>query len=229
VLQILLNEKLILIFIQTNLYITFLSNVGRVLLPSQESRVVNRENTHSLVTSPLTQIEVKSFLGIIGRYFLVFANVTFYWTKSIQECYLVIQTPQNGASGLLGLNNLDCDLISDLDIQSISSHVKPSKVTLQAGLHYFNLEATWANSAWSGKLKNQLQAVLLYSMLERPPPEFSSRIPSHRTSRSDHNYHGTTTQYTIHFNESWPHQGKHKATATIPVKCTKKLHSIRAM
>ena len=48
-----------------------------VLLPSQESRAVNRENTHSLVSSPLTQIELKSFSGIVERYFLVFADVTF--------------------------------------------------------------------------------------------------------------------------------------------------------
>jgi hypothetical protein len=38
---------------------------------------VNRENTHSLVTFPLTQIELKSFPGIMGRYFLVFVDMAF--------------------------------------------------------------------------------------------------------------------------------------------------------
>jgi hypothetical protein len=58
-----------------NCNITFLSTARRVLLPFQESRVVNRKNTHSLVTSPLTQIDFKSFPGIVGKYLLVFADV----------------------------------------------------------------------------------------------------------------------------------------------------------
>jgi hypothetical protein len=52
---------------------------------------VNRENTHSLVTFPLIQIELKSFLGIVGRYLLVFVDVAFYRTESVslvQECYV---------------------------------------------------------------------------------------------------------------------------------------------
>jgi hypothetical protein len=74
----------------TRFCITFLNNVG-VLLPFQESRAVNRKNTHTLVFS-LTQIEFKSFPGIVKRYFLVFANVAFYKTGSIllvQECYMI--------------------------------------------------------------------------------------------------------------------------------------------
>jgi hypothetical protein len=72
------------------LCITFLSNSGGVLLPFQESRVVNRENAHSLITSLLIQIELKSFPGIVGRYLLVFASVAFYMTGSVllvQKCY----------------------------------------------------------------------------------------------------------------------------------------------
>jgi hypothetical protein len=46
----------------------------------------NQEHTHSLVTSPLTQIEFKSFPGIVGRYLLVFADVAFYRTWSVLPC-----------------------------------------------------------------------------------------------------------------------------------------------
>jgi hypothetical protein len=69
------------------MYITFLSSVG-VFLSFQESRVVNRENIHNLVTSPLTQIEFKSFPGIMERYFLVFADAAFYMTGSILPCFV---------------------------------------------------------------------------------------------------------------------------------------------
>jgi hypothetical protein len=62
--------------------ITFLSS-ARVLLPFQESRAVNKKNTHSLITSPLTQIELKSFAGIMGRYLLVLVDVSFYKTGSV--------------------------------------------------------------------------------------------------------------------------------------------------
>jgi hypothetical protein len=55
-------------------------------LPFQESRVVNRKNTNSLITTPFTQNEVKSFLGIVGRYLLVFIDVAFYKTGSISPC-----------------------------------------------------------------------------------------------------------------------------------------------
>jgi hypothetical protein len=52
-------------------------------LPFQESRVVNRDNTHCLVISPLTQIELKSFPSIVGRYLLVFVDVAFYRKGSV--------------------------------------------------------------------------------------------------------------------------------------------------
>jgi hypothetical protein len=74
----------------TNVCITFLSSVGGVLLPSQKSMIVNRENTNSLVTSPFTKIEFKSFPGIIGRYLLVFADVPFYMTRSIPSCSRIL-------------------------------------------------------------------------------------------------------------------------------------------
>jgi hypothetical protein len=61
-----------------------------VLLPFQESRAVNRENTHGLVTSPLIQIELKSFPGIVWKYFLVFLNVAFYSTWSVPPCTRMI-------------------------------------------------------------------------------------------------------------------------------------------
>jgi hypothetical protein len=71
--------------------ITFLSSARRVLLPFQESRAVNRENTYNIVISTLTQIELKSFPGIVGRYLFIFADVAFYRTRSgplVQECYV---------------------------------------------------------------------------------------------------------------------------------------------
>jgi hypothetical protein len=61
--------------------ITFLSTARRVPLSFQESRVVNRENTYNLVTSPLIQIELKSFLGFVERYLLVFVDVAIYKAK----------------------------------------------------------------------------------------------------------------------------------------------------
>jgi hypothetical protein len=73
------------------IYITFLSS-ARVLLPSQESRTVNRENAFSLVTSLHSEIELNSFLGIVVRYLLVFVDVAFYKTGPVplllQECYV---------------------------------------------------------------------------------------------------------------------------------------------
>jgi hypothetical protein len=66
--------------------ITFFSNDGRVPLPFQESRVVNRENTYNLVTSPLIQIELKSFPGIVGRYLLVSFDMAFYKTWLVPPC-----------------------------------------------------------------------------------------------------------------------------------------------
>jgi hypothetical protein len=63
--------------------ITFLSSVGRVPLPFQEARAVNMKNTYNIITSLLTQIELKSFPSIVGRYLLVFADVAFYKTGSI--------------------------------------------------------------------------------------------------------------------------------------------------
>jgi hypothetical protein len=47
---------------------------------------VNMKNTYNLVTSPFTEIELKSFPDIMGRYLLVFANVTFYKTRSVPPC-----------------------------------------------------------------------------------------------------------------------------------------------
>jgi hypothetical protein len=64
-------------------YITFLSNVEGNLLPFQESRIANRENTHSLVTSPLIQTKFKSFPGIVEIYLMAFANVAFYKTRLV--------------------------------------------------------------------------------------------------------------------------------------------------
>jgi hypothetical protein len=69
-------------------HITFLSSVGRALFPFQESRALNRKNTHSLVTSPsLTQIELKSFPGIVGRHLLVFIDMAFYRIGSIPPLF----------------------------------------------------------------------------------------------------------------------------------------------
>jgi hypothetical protein len=72
------------------IYITFLSNVEGIPLPFQEYRATNRENTYNLVTSPLTQIELKSFLGIVGRYLLVFVDVAFY--RLIPPCSRMIRS-----------------------------------------------------------------------------------------------------------------------------------------
>jgi hypothetical protein len=69
-------------------YITFLSGAKGVLLPFQESRAVNRENTHSLVTSPFTQIEFKSFSSIMGKDLLIFADVAFYRTRSVPGIFI---------------------------------------------------------------------------------------------------------------------------------------------
>jgi hypothetical protein len=62
-------------------------------LPFQELRAINRENTHSLITSPLTQIEYKSFPGIVERYLLVFVDVAFYRIGSIPPYSRMLYPP----------------------------------------------------------------------------------------------------------------------------------------
>jgi hypothetical protein len=74
-------------------YHNILEQCWGILLPSQESRVVNRENTHSLVTSPLTQIKLKSFPCIMRRYLLVFIDVAFYRTGLVPPCSRMLCTP----------------------------------------------------------------------------------------------------------------------------------------
>ena len=66
--------------VKASMNITFLSNARRVPLHFQESRAMNRKKTYNIVISILTQIELKSFLGIMGRYLLIFVDVAFYRT-----------------------------------------------------------------------------------------------------------------------------------------------------